>query len=113
MAHGSREGVLCCNGEIVSVDEIVSIVSKAGINLDMRKLIFIQACRGDNHMFRVPSQPPSPVEHPSRGDKEGTSMMHLQSISRNTVESDKGTLPDPFPDTERDSDSNSQRTSLS
>lgn len=86
--------MFCCNGESVSVDEIVSIVGKADIYLDKPKLIFIQACRGDNPMFHVPSQPSSPVEHLSRGDKEGTSTM-----------SDALASPDPFTDSKMDSNS--------
>lgn len=86
--------MFCSNGESVSVDEIVSIVGKADIYLDKPKLIFIQACRGDNPMFHVPSQPSSPVEHLSRGDKEGTSTM-----------SDAMASPDPFTDSKMDSNS--------
>lgn len=121
MAHGSNKGVFCCDGGIVSVDEIVSIVGKADIYLDKPKLIFIQACRGDNPLFHGPYVHSSPVENTLRERKQETSSvpsspveitwheaiqetstMHLQTVSRNPVESDA--FPDPSPDTERDPD---------
>ena len=97
MANGSNEGVFCCDGGIVSVDEIVSIVGNADIYLDKPKLIFIQACRSVNPLVGVPRVSPSPVQHPLREDKEGTSSMHRQTISQNSVES----RAVPFPDIER------------
>ena len=104
MAHGSNQGVFCCDGGIVSVDEIVSIVGEVDIYLDKPKLIFIQACRGDNRLFCGPRVPSSPVEPPLCKDKERTSMMHLQAISRKSDESDALASPIRSPDTERDSD---------
>lgn len=88
MANGSKEGVFCCNWEIVSVDDIVSIVGEAGIYKNKPKLIFIDACRDDNSMVHYPTEFSSPVKHPLRGDKEGTSTMHLETISMNLVGSD-------------------------
>ena len=101
MAHGSNEGVYCCNGDIVSIDEIVSIVGKADIYLGKPKLVFVQACRGDNPLFHDPLELSSPVECSMRVDSEETSTMPLQTTARNPAESDALA----FPDAERDSDS--------
>lgn len=96
MAHGSNEGVICCNGDIVSVNEIVSIIGNADIYLGKPKLIFIQACRG-SRSSNVRTEPSSPVEFSSRDAKEG-----MPTLSRNPVESDAA-----LPDAEEREDSNS------
>ncbi|XP_015780003.1 PREDICTED: volume-regulated anion channel subunit LRRC8A-like [Acropora digitifera] len=87
MAHGSNEGVICCNGDIFSVNKIVSIIGNADIYLGKPKLIFIQACRGPR-FSNVRKEPSSPVEFSSRDAKEEMSTMYLPTISRNPVESD-------------------------
>ncbi|XP_044170487.1 volume-regulated anion channel subunit LRRC8A-like [Acropora millepora] len=72
MAHGSNEGMICSNGDIISVNTIVSILGNADIYLGKPKLIFIQACRGSvkpfhcvkvgGSLIRIPILPRIPVE---------------------------------------------------
>lgn len=96
MAHGSNEGVFCCNRDIVSVDKIVSILGNADIYRGKPKLIFIQACRG-SLFSHVRKEPSSPVLPPLLEAKEIMPTMYStessRCISRNPVESD-AVLPD-------------------
>ena len=46
LAHASNGGMICCNGDIFSFNEIVSILGNADIYLGKPKLIFIQASLG-------------------------------------------------------------------
>ena len=104
MAHGSNEGVVCCDGSIVSVDKIVSILGNADIYRGKPKLIFIQACRS-SRLSHVRTEPSSPVDLSLREANEGMSTMYLPTKSRNPVESDAA-LPDACQAEEReDSDS--------
>ncbi|XP_015780009.1 PREDICTED: volume-regulated anion channel subunit LRRC8A-like [Acropora digitifera] len=104
LARASNEGMICCNGDIFSVNKIVSILGNADIYRGKPKLIFIQACRG-SRLSHVRTEPSSPVDLSLREANEGMSTMCLPTISRNPVESDAA-LPDACQTEEReDSDS--------
>ena len=91
LARASNQGMICCNGDIFSVNKIVSILGNADIYLGKPKLIFIQGYRG-SHL------PPVRIA-------AGGSMIYVPAISRNPVESDAASL-DARQDEEReDSDS--------
>lgn len=54
LARASNEGMICCNGDIFSVNEMVSILGNADIYLGKPKLIFIQASRDSRSShFRI------------------------------------------------------------
>ena len=91
LARASNEGMICCNGDIFSVNKIVSILGNADVYLDKPKLIFIQARRG-SRLTQDRIEPSSPVKLPLREAKEGMSTMYLPTISRNPVESDAASL---------------------
>ena len=78
LAHGSNEGMICSNGDIFSVNKIVSILGNADSYLDKPKLIFVQACRGSRL---------SHVKLPLHEAKE-----EMSTISRDPVESDAASL---------------------
>ena len=97
LARASNKGVLCCDGGVVSVDEIVSIVGNVDNYLDKPKLIFIPAFCGD---YRAPR---SVTPMPRHSEPIGSATPRRARIP--TVDGFEGSRSVELSDTKRDSDS--------